>query len=163
MLRESADVNLQGVGPAAHSAQQVAGENRGQSGRKAAVGRDAYSALGCFLVERKFLAHDPVVAAQVGKVAPGLDSGFGQRVIAEVRHRGERRLVTLHQLAYRTLVRRVDFGKGDLPASGEAVDLGSRFLGAPLVNVGKRDCLHRGRAGHVVSCRRSHHSGTNHE
>ena len=81
---EAADVKSEGIGAAAEAADEFSAENGSHTGRKAAVGSESDIALLSFAGERKLLADDGVVSAEIGKVAPRFYGSFRQAEIQKI-------------------------------------------------------------------------------
>ena len=100
--------------------------------------------------ERQLLAHDRVVAAEIGEVASRGDGGFGQAEVQEVGNGGERAIVAFHKARGIFFFGGVEPDGANFFVVGDAVDAGGDLFGALEVAVGESDGIDVVLAGHIV-------------
>ena len=109
------------------------------------------------------MSHDRVITAQIRKVAARLDRRLGEAEVEEVGNGGEGCIVPFHEFGSSLPAGCVQRDSFDFPIAPQAIDACGYFPCTFHVGIGQGHSLDLSLPGHVVSCRRAHHPGTNHQ
>ena len=111
----------------------------GERPQSGAIATPRFSA---FSDEREFLADYRVIASEIGEVATGFDCGLRESEIQAVRDRGERAVMSAHQLGSVLLIAGIQRDCPNFLFAGDLVYPSRDFASTFQISIGQGDRIH---------------------